>query len=70
MADAAVETPGAAVKTSTELRDYIRRTALTHHHEVDTAKMGTDELAEVDPQHRHAASLMIGERVAALVAAR
>jgi len=84
--------PGPAVKTSAELRDYIRRTAITYHHQVGTAKMGTDELAVVDPQLRvygvdalrvadasvmptvtsgntNAASLMIGERVAALVAA-
>ncbi len=84
--------PGPEVKTSAELRDYIRRTAITYHHQVGTCKMGTDEDAVVDPQLRvygveglrvadasvmptvtsgntNAASLMIGERVAALVSA-
>ena len=83
--------PGPQVTTSAQLRDYIRRTAITYHHQVGTCKMGTDELAVVDPQLRvggveglrvadasvmptvtsgntNAASLMIGERVAALVA--
>jgi choline dehydrogenase len=84
--------PGPEVGTSAELRDYIRRTAITYHHQVGTCKMGTDEDAVVDPQLRvrgveslrvadasvmptvtsgntNAASLMIGERVAAFVAA-
>jgi choline dehydrogenase len=84
--------PGPEVSTSAELRDYIRRTAITYHHQVGTAKMGTDEEAVVDPQLRvrgieslrvadasvmptvtsgntNAASLMIGERVAAFIAA-
>jgi choline dehydrogenase len=84
--------PGPEVRTSAELRDYIRKTAITYHHQVGTCKMGTDEEAVVDPQLRvygvdglrvadasvmptvtsgntNAASLMIGERVAALVAA-
>ena len=84
--------PGPDVRTSAELRDYIRRTAITYHHQVGTCKMGTDEDAVVDPQLRvrgveslrvadasvmptvtsgntNAASLMIGERVAAFVAA-
>ena len=84
--------PGPEVRTSAELRDYIRRTAITYHHQVGTCKMGTDEDAVVDPQLRvrgvdslrvadasvmptvtsgntNAASLMIGERVAAFVAA-
>jgi choline dehydrogenase len=84
--------PGPEVRSSAQLRDYIRKTAITYHHQVGTAKMGTDEEAVVDPQLRvygieglrvadasvmptvtsgntNAASLMIGERVAALVAA-
>jgi choline dehydrogenase len=84
--------PGPEVRTSAELRDYIRRTAITYHHQVGSCKMGTDALAVVDPQLRvhgvaglrvadasvmptvtsgntNAASLMIGERVAALVGA-
>jgi choline dehydrogenase len=84
--------PGPEVRTSSELRDYIRRTAITYHHQVGTCKMGTDAEAVVDPQLRvhgveglrvadasvmptvtsgntNAASLLIGERVAAFVAA-
>ena len=84
--------PGASVDSDDAWKDYIRATAITYHHQVGTAKMGTDELAVVDPQLRvygveglrvadasvmptvtsgntNAASLMIGERVAALVAA-
>lgn len=33
-----------------ELRDYVRRTAITYHHQVGTCKMGIDELAVVDPR--------------------
>jgi choline dehydrogenase len=84
--------PGPQVSASAELRDYIRRTAITYHHQVGTCKMGTDEDAVVDPLLRvrgvealrvadasvmptvtsgntNAASLMIGERVAAFVTA-
>ena len=41
--------PGAIVHTRDELRDYVRRTAITYHHQVGTCKMGVDELAVVDP---------------------
>ncbi len=34
------------------LRDYVRRTAITYHHQVGTCKMGVDELAVVDPRLR------------------
>ena len=44
--------PGPAVQTPSELRDYVRRTALTYHHQVGTCKMGVDELAVVDPELR------------------
>ena len=35
-----------------ELRDYVRRTAITYHHQVGTCRMGVDELAVVDPELR------------------
>ena len=38
--------PGASV------RDYVRKTAITYHHQVGTCKMGTDEAAVVDPRLR------------------
>ena len=84
--------PGPQVRRRDELREYMRRTAVTYHHQVGTCRMGVDEGAVVDPQLRvrgvdglrvadasvmpavvsgntNAASLMIGERVAALIAA-
>jgi choline dehydrogenase len=44
--------PGPSVRTAEELRDYVRRTAITYHHQVGTCKMGVDELAVVDPELR------------------
>jgi choline dehydrogenase len=44
--------PGPTVQTASELRDYVRRTAITYHHQVGTCKMGVDEWAVVDPQLR------------------
>jgi choline dehydrogenase len=35
-----------------DLREYVRRTAITYHHQVGTCKMGVDELAVVDPELR------------------
>ena len=35
-----------------DLRDHVRRTAITYHHQVGTCKMGVDELAVVDPELR------------------
>ncbi len=84
--------PGDGVRTPRELRDYVRRTGITYHHQVGTCRMGIDELAVVDPELRvrgldglrvadasvmpfvtsgntHAATVMIGERAADLVAA-
>jgi choline dehydrogenase len=84
--------PGPQVQTAAEVRDYIRATAISYHHQVGTCRMGVDEGAVVDPLLRvrgidslrvadasimpavisgntNAASLMIGERVAAFVAA-
>ncbi len=37
---------------SAELRDWVRKTAITYHHQVGTCKMGIDADAVVDPQLR------------------
>lgn len=42
--------PGSAVVTRDELRDYARRMVGTYHHQVGTCRMGQDDLAVVDPQ--------------------
>jgi choline dehydrogenase len=44
--------PGQGVRMSSDVRDYIRATAITYHHQVGTCKMGIDELAVVDPELR------------------
>jgi choline dehydrogenase len=44
--------PGPDVEDDAQLRDYVRRTAITYHHQVGTCKMGIDELAVVDPTLR------------------
>jgi choline dehydrogenase len=44
--------PGPGVRTRKELRDYVRNTAITYHHQVGTCKMGVDDQAVVDPQLR------------------
>jgi choline dehydrogenase len=44
--------PGREVRTREELRDYVRRTAITYHHQVGTCRMGMDELAVVDERLR------------------
>ncbi len=44
--------PGPSVDTPEELRQYVRETAITYHHQVGTCKMGTDEAAVVDPRLR------------------
>jgi choline dehydrogenase len=44
--------PGPDVANDASLRDYVRRTAITYHHQVGTCKMGIDELAVVDPTLR------------------
>jgi len=38
--------------TGDDLAEYARNTAITYHHQVGTCRMGTDELAVVDPQLR------------------
>jgi choline dehydrogenase len=44
--------PGPSTDTDDALRDYVRRTAITYHHQVGTCKMGTDADAVVDPRLR------------------
>jgi choline dehydrogenase len=44
--------PGNGVRGGSELREYVRRHALTYHHQVGTCKMGVDEFAVVDPELR------------------
>jgi choline dehydrogenase len=44
--------PGPEVDSSEEVRDWIRRTAITYHHQVGTCKMGVDAEAVVDPRLR------------------
>ena len=34
------------------MREYVRQTAITYHHQVGTCKLGTDPLAVVDPTLR------------------
>ncbi|RKQ35289.1 GMC family oxidoreductase [Kocuria tytonis] len=41
--------PGPSVSTEAEEDAYIDRTVTTYHHQVGTCRMGTDELAVVDP---------------------
>jgi choline dehydrogenase len=45
-------TPGSAIKTEPELRDYIRANCFTEWHPTSTCKMGRDRLSVVDPQLR------------------
>ena len=49
---AAERYPGPGVRSREELRDYIRRTAVTYHHQVGTCRMGLDGGAVVDPELR------------------
>jgi choline dehydrogenase len=44
--------PGLGVASRTELRDWVRSTAITYHHQVGTCKMGVDADAVVDPELR------------------
>jgi choline dehydrogenase len=44
--------PGPEVGTVDELRDYVRRVAVSYHHQVGTCRMGSDDEAVVDPQLR------------------
>ncbi len=42
--------PGPDVEDDTAVRDYVRRTAITYHHQVGTCRMGTDDLSVVSPE--------------------
>jgi choline dehydrogenase len=42
--------PGPGVTSVEELTSYVRRTAITYHHQVGTCKMGVDVEAVVDPR--------------------
>jgi choline dehydrogenase-like flavoprotein len=44
--------PGAAATSEAALVDYAFRTCKTDHHPVGTCRMGTDQLAVVDPSLR------------------
>jgi choline dehydrogenase len=44
--------PGPGVTSDADLREYIRRTIGTYHHQVGTCKMGIDAESVVDPQLR------------------
>ena len=44
--------PGPSVDTVESVRAYVRKTAITYHHQVGTCKMGTDATAVVDPRLR------------------
>jgi choline dehydrogenase-like flavoprotein len=42
--------PGPEVRTREEVRDYVRRSVGSYHHQVGTCKMGQDDHAVVDPE--------------------
>ncbi len=44
--------PGPAIRSSAEIRDYIRRSLGTYHHQVGTCRMGVDAQSVVDPELR------------------
>jgi choline dehydrogenase len=44
--------PGPEVRTRAELREYVRRTVVSYHHQVGTCRMGQDGDAVVDPELR------------------
>jgi choline dehydrogenase len=44
--------PGPEVTTDDALRDYLRRTVISYHHQVGTCRMGIDAGAVVDPRLR------------------
>jgi choline dehydrogenase len=44
--------PGPEVRTREEVRDYVRRSVGSYHHQVGTCKMGQDDDAVVDPELR------------------
>jgi len=44
--------PGPAVATDAQLREFVRQRADSYHHQAGSCKMGTDDLAVVDPSLR------------------
>jgi choline dehydrogenase len=44
--------PGPDLTAAAQVRDYVRRTAISYHHQVGTCKMGVDGEAVVDPRLR------------------
>jgi choline dehydrogenase len=44
--------PGPEVRDAAAVRDYVRRTAISYHHQVGTCRMGVDGDAVVDPRLR------------------
>ena len=44
--------PGPEVTGAAQVRDYVRRTAISYHHQVGTCRMGVDAEAVVDPHLR------------------
>jgi len=44
--------PGPGVRTDADLDEFVRNNADSYHHQVGSCKMGSDELAVVDPQLR------------------
>ncbi len=44
--------PGPTLRSRSNLRDYLRRTVISYHHQVGTCKMGVDDAAVVDPELR------------------
>ncbi|MCQ4122329.1 GMC family oxidoreductase [Rhodococcus tibetensis] len=44
--------PGKDATTRAEMREYVRTTTVSGHHQVGTAKMGVDSMSVVDPQLR------------------
>ncbi len=44
--------PGPDTQTDEELRDFLRKSTLSYHHQVGSCKMGLDDMAVVDPQLR------------------
>src|SRR5262249_19947149 len=44
--------PGPGVRSRDEIRDYLRQTCITYHHQVGTCRMGVDAGAVVDPELR------------------
>lgn len=44
--------PGPDITTAAQVRDYVRRTAISYHHQVGTCAMGVDGEAVVDPRLR------------------